>query len=84
MRLRHQGAGDLRPVLPIRTAPRCHRLAGPSSIQGLDQGEDTGVITSPAGARAVLSLNGAAVLVLGVLPGGLMAMCAYAIKALAT
>jgi NADH-quinone oxidoreductase subunit N len=35
--------------------------------------------------RAVMSLNGAAVLLLGLLPGGLMALCAHAIvRALAT
>ena len=42
---------------------------------------------SPAPARcaSLLSVNGAAILVFGILPGGLMAMCAQAIlKALAT
>ena len=35
--------------------------------------------------RALLSVNGAAVLLLGILPGGLMALCAQAIvRALAT
>jgi NADH-quinone oxidoreductase subunit N len=35
--------------------------------------------------RAVLSLNGAAILVFGILPGGLLAVCAQAIqRALAT
>jgi NADH-quinone oxidoreductase subunit N len=32
--------------------------------------------------RAVLSLNGALVLVLGLMPGGLMALCAQAMRAL--
>ena len=53
-------------------------------VMYFDEAADTSAIQAPAQARAVLSLNGAAVLVLGVLPGGLMAMCAYAIKALAT
>jgi len=42
-------------------------------------------IGSTGEVRALLSLNGAAVLLFGLLPGGLMAMCAQAIvKALAT
>jgi NADH-quinone oxidoreductase subunit N len=53
-------------------------------VMYFDAATDTSAIQAPGQARAVLSLNGAAVLVLGVLPGGLMAMCAYAIKALAT
>ncbi|MDP4302141.1 NADH-quinone oxidoreductase subunit NuoN [Leptothrix discophora] len=53
-------------------------------VMYFDEATDASAIQAPAQARAVLSLNGAAVLVLGVLPGGLMAMCAYAIKALAT
>jgi NADH-quinone oxidoreductase subunit N len=54
-------------------------------VMYFDKATDTSPITAPADARAVLSLNGAAVLVLGILPGGLMAMCAQAVvKALAT
>ncbi len=50
-----------------------------------DEPVDTTPITSTGEARALMSLNGAAVLVFGVLPGGLMAMCAQAIvKALGT
>jgi NADH-quinone oxidoreductase subunit N len=46
---------------------------------------DTSEIASPTGARALLTVNGAMVLLLGILPGGLMAMCAQAIvQALAT
>ena len=46
---------------------------------------DTSPIQSPRDVRAILSVNGAAVLLLGVLPGGLMAMCVQAIvKTLAT
>jgi len=42
-------------------------------------------VSAPIEVRAVLSLNGALVLVLGILPGGLMALCADAIvKTLAT
>ena len=37
-------------------------------------------ITAPLDVRAVLSLNGALVLVLGLLPGGLMTLCAAAVK----
>ncbi|HMW23141.1 MAG TPA: NADH-quinone oxidoreductase subunit NuoN [Burkholderiaceae bacterium] len=54
-------------------------------VMYFDEPSDTSPITAPSGARTVLSLNGAAVLLLGLLPGGLMAMCAQAIvKALAT
>ena len=42
-------------------------------------------IESTGEVRTILSLNGAAVLVFGLLPGGLMALCAQAIgRALAT
>lgn len=44
-----------------------------------DEAADHHPIAAPADARAVLALNGAAVLVLGVLPGGLMTLCAQAI-----
>jgi NADH-quinone oxidoreductase subunit N len=36
-------------------------------------------VSAPADVRAVLSINGLLVLVLGILPGGLMALCAQAI-----
>ncbi|TFZ04639.1 NADH-quinone oxidoreductase subunit NuoN [Ramlibacter rhizophilus] len=36
-------------------------------------------VTAPGHVRAVLSLNGALVLVLGILPGGLMALCGEAV-----
>ncbi len=42
----------------------------------------TAPIEAGADVRTVLSINGALVLVLGVLPGGLMALCAQAITAL--
>jgi NADH-quinone oxidoreductase subunit N len=38
-----------------------------------------GEISSPFEVRAVLSLNGALLLVLGIVPGGLMALCANAV-----
>ncbi len=42
-------------------------------------------VSAPAHVRAVLSLNGALVLILGILPGGLMALCADAVvRTLAT
>ena len=54
-------------------------------VMFFDEPVDTHPITSTGEVRALLSLNGAAVLVLGLLPGGLMALCAQAIvKALAT
>jgi NADH-quinone oxidoreductase subunit N len=39
----------------------------------------SGEISSPLEVRAVLSLNGALLLVLGIVPGGLMALCANAV-----
>jgi NADH-quinone oxidoreductase subunit N len=54
-------------------------------VMYFDEPTDTAAIETPPHARAVLSLNGAAVLVFGLLPGGLMTMCAQAIvKALAS
>jgi NADH-quinone oxidoreductase subunit N len=42
-------------------------------------------VSAPTSVRVVLSLNGALVLILGILPGGLMTLCAQAIiKTLAT
>jgi NADH-quinone oxidoreductase subunit N len=38
-----------------------------------------GLVTAPFEVRAVLSLNGALLLILGVVPGGLMALCANAV-----
>jgi NADH-quinone oxidoreductase subunit N len=50
-----------------------------------DEPSDANAIVSSGEVRTILSLNGAAVLVFGLLPGGLMAMCAKAIlKALET
>jgi NADH-quinone oxidoreductase subunit N len=54
-------------------------------VMFFDEPADLLPITSTGEVRALLSLNGAAVLVFGLLPGGLMALCAQAIvKALAT
>ncbi|MEY8689989.1 MAG: NADH-quinone oxidoreductase subunit NuoN [Leptothrix sp. (in: b-proteobacteria)] len=50
-----------------------------------DEARDSAPIVTTGDARAMLTLNGAAVVLLGLLPGGLMTMCAQAIiKALAT
>lgn len=43
-----------------------------------------GQITSPFEVRAVLSLNGALLLILGLVPGGLMALCANAVRQMLT
>ena len=48
-------------------------------VMYFDEAQDTSLIEAPAHARALLSLNGAAVLALGILPGGLMTICAEAI-----
>ena len=54
-------------------------------VMYFDTPTETAPIHSTRDVRAILSLNGAAVLVLGLLPGGLMAMCVQAIvKTLAT
>ncbi|MEX8521073.1 MAG: NADH-quinone oxidoreductase subunit NuoN [Leptothrix sp. (in: b-proteobacteria)] len=54
-------------------------------VMYFDEPTETAPIETTSGARALLSLNGAAVLVFGLLPGGLMTMCAQAIiKTLAT
>lgn len=54
-------------------------------VMYFDAATDTRPIRSTLEVRAVLSLNGIAVLAFGILPGGLMAVCAQAIvKALAT
>jgi NADH-quinone oxidoreductase subunit N len=52
------------------------------TVMYFDAPTQTAPIQAGADARAVLSLNGALVLVLGILPGGLMALCAQAITAL--
>lgn len=51
-------------------------------VMYFDPPTQTAPIQAGADARSVLSLNGALVLVLGILPGGLMTLCAQAITAL--
>jgi NADH-quinone oxidoreductase subunit N len=54
-------------------------------VMYFEKPSDTMPITAAPGANALLSANGLAVLVLGIFPGGLMAMCSQAVlKALAT
>ncbi len=48
-------------------------------VMYFDEPVDTAPITAPTGMRVTLSLNGLAVVLLGVLPGPLMAACVYAI-----
>ncbi len=51
-------------------------------VMYFDAPTQTAAIEAGADARSVLSVNGALVLVLGVLPGGLMALCAQAVASL--
>jgi NADH-quinone oxidoreductase subunit N len=54
-------------------------------VMYFDPPADPSPIASTGEVRALMSVNGVAILVFGILPGGLMAMCAQAIlKALAT
>jgi NADH-quinone oxidoreductase subunit N len=54
-------------------------------VMYFDAPAETSAIESSREVRALLSLNGAAILLFGILPGGLMAMCSRAIlQALAT
>jgi NADH-quinone oxidoreductase subunit N len=39
-------------------------------------------VSAPSDVRVVLSLNGLLVLVLGIVPGALMALCAQAVKSM--
>ncbi len=50
-------------------------------IMFMEEPTDTTPITSDSGAHALLSINGLALLFLGLAPGGLMALCAFAMKA---
>ena len=64
-------------VRPSTTAT----IAAPVSVPRADRA----AIVASGEVRTLLSLNGAAVLLFGILPGGLMALCAQAIvRALAT
>jgi NADH-quinone oxidoreductase subunit N len=51
-------------------------------VMYFDAPTQTAEIEAGADARSVLSLNGALVLVLGILPGGLMTLCAQAVSKL--
>jgi NADH-quinone oxidoreductase subunit N len=51
-------------------------------VMYFDAPVQTAAIEAPGDVRAVLSVNGALVLLLGLLPGGLMALCAQAIAVL--
>jgi len=54
-------------------------------VMFFDEPTDASPVLAPGDVKAMISLNGAAVLVFGLLPGGLMTLCAQAIvKALAT
>ncbi len=53
-------------------------------VMYFDKGTSTAPITAAMDVRAVLSINGALVLLLGLLPGGLMALCANAIVKMLT
>jgi NADH-quinone oxidoreductase subunit N len=48
-------------------------------VMYFDEPRETAPITSTSDVRVLLSLNGAAVLVFGILPGGLMMVCANAV-----
>lgn len=48
-------------------------------VMYFDSPTSSAVISAPFDVRAVLSINGALVLLLGILPGGLMALCARAV-----
>ncbi|MGF6273165.1 NADH-quinone oxidoreductase subunit N [Massilia sp. UYP11] len=46
-----------------------------------DEAEDTNVIATPTDMRVIMSLNGVAIFVLGMLPSGLLAVCYSAMQA---
>ena len=48
-------------------------------VMFFDEPLDASVIHAPAEMRVMLSLNGIAIAVLGILPQGLMSVCAYAL-----
>ena len=49
-------------------------------VMYFDQPITASTVSAPADVRTVLSINGALVLILGILPSGLMTLCANAIK----
>lgn len=52
-------------------------------VMFFDEPSERGALSAPADARLVMSLNGVAVLVFGLMPDGLLTMCAVAVKTLA-
>jgi NADH-quinone oxidoreductase subunit N len=48
-------------------------------VMYFDQPITASAVSAPLDVRAVLSVNGALVLALGIVPGGLMALCANAV-----
>ncbi|MES2414922.1 MAG: NADH-quinone oxidoreductase subunit NuoN [Pseudomonadota bacterium] len=46
------------------------------------QGANTQALVAPADVRVVLSINGALILLLGIMPGGLMTLCAQSISSI--
>jgi len=50
-------------------------------VMYFDEPVTASTVSAPRDVRAVLSVNGALILILGILPGGLMALCAKAIVA---
>jgi len=50
-------------------------------VMYFDEPTDTAPLRAPAELRVMLSANGLAIAVLGLLPQGLMSLCAYALLA---
>ena len=79
------------PASPTPTPPELRVLA-PADLRPMRQlldvfgtafdepAADAAPMVATAGQRGVLSINGALILVLGLLPGGLMALCVQAIR----
>ncbi|HLO95604.1 MAG TPA: proton-conducting transporter membrane subunit, partial [Burkholderiaceae bacterium] len=52
-------------------------------VMFFDEPSERGALSAPTDARLVMSLNGVAVLLFGLMPDGLLKMCAVAVKTLA-
>ena len=52
-------------------------------VMFFDEPSERGALSAPADARLVMSLNGIAVVLFGLMPDGLLTMCAVAVKTLA-
>jgi len=52
-------------------------------VSFFDEPSERGALSAPADARLVMSLNGVAVVLFGLMPDGLLKMCAVAVKTLA-